>query len=268
MDREFNDKTMRVALGIEYNGSRFSGWQRQENADSIQAAVEEALSRVADHPVKVVCAGRTDTGVHALQQVVHFDTTAVRSERSWCFGANTHLPKDIAVTWASPVDEAFHARFSAVKRTYRYVILNRSVRPTFLAYRVSWEYRPLNIEYMAHAAQFLVGKHNFNAYRAVGCQAKSPVRHVYRLTVRRQGEMVLIDIEANAFLHHMVRNIAGVLMAIGAGERPANWSHTVLTGEDRRLGGITAPAHGLYLVDVEYPDKFKVPRLLDTQMIW
>jgi len=259
---------MRVAVGIEYDGSKFNGWQFQENGISVQAQVEQALSRVADHPVRVVCAGRTDTGVHALGQVVHFDTESQRSERSWVFGCNANLPKSVAALWACEVDEAFHARFSAQKRRYRYVIFNRHVRPTFLAYRVTWDHRPLNVERMAQAAVHLLGEHDFSAYRASECQAKSPVRTVYHLSVSRKDDLVIIDVVANAFLHHMVRNIAGVLLAIGAGEQPVDWSKQVLESRQRALGGVTAPPYGLYLVDVEYESKFALPKITGTQQVW
>ncbi len=259
---------MRVAVGIEYDGSGFNGWQFQNNGISVQEKVEHALSFVADHPVRVVCAGRTDTGVHALAQVVHFDTTAQRSERSWVFGANANLPKSVALTWAREVDETFHARFSAKARRYRYVICNRSVRPTFLAYRVTWDHRPLDVEYMAQAAACLVGEHDFSAYRASECQAKSPVRMVQYVNVSRKDELVFIDIQANAFLHHMVRNIAGVLMAIGAGEQSISWSQQVLESRERALGGVTAPPYGLYLVDVEYATEFDLPKNPRTHLVW
>ena len=259
---------MRIALGIEYDGHGFVGWQYQEQGRSVQDCVEQALAKVADHPLRVACAGRTDTGVHALGQVVHFDTDAQRSERAWVFGANTHLPKGVAVLWAREMNDAFHARFSAKRRRYRYVIFNRPVRPTFLAWRVAWEYRPLNESRMAEAAQHLIGEHDFNAYRASGCQAKSPVRRVERIDVWRKDDLVFIEIEANAFLHHMVRNIAGVLMSIGAGEQETDWSRQVLHLRDRSLAGVTAPAHGLYLLDVDYAPDFELPRLSPTQLVW
>ena len=259
---------MKVAAGIEYDGSGFNGWQFQDNGVSVQEKVEQAFGFVADHPVRVVCAGRTDTGVHALEQVVHFETTSRRSERSWVFGANANLPKSVAVIWAREVDESFHARFSAQARRYRYVIFNRHVRPTFLAYRVTWDHRPLDVERMAQAAACLVGEHDFNAYRASACQAKSPVRTVHRLTVSRKDDLVIIDIQANAFLHHMVRNIAGVLMAIGAGEQSVSWSQQVLESRERALGGVTAPPYGLYLVNVEYGPQFDLPQTPHTQLVW
>ncbi|HKK05607.1 MAG TPA: tRNA pseudouridine(38-40) synthase TruA [Gammaproteobacteria bacterium] len=259
---------MRIALGIEYDGAPFCGWQRQSGVATVQASLEQALSKVADHPVAVTCAGRTDTGVHGLGQVVHFDTQAERSSRSWVFGANANLPKSVGVTWAQTVAEAFHARFSAQRRRYRYVIHNRPVRPTFLQWRVAWEYRPLDVERMREAAAHLVGEHDFSSYRALACQAKSPVRTVYRLDVTRDRDLVFIDIEANAFLHHMVRNIAGVLMTIGAGEQAPDWAGEVLEHRDRTLGGVTAPAHGLYLMEVEYPPEFQIPRLPPTSAVW
>jgi len=250
---------MRLALGVEYDGSHFSGWQIQAQQRTIQGAVEHALSKVADQPVRIFCAGRTDAGVHAAGQVIHFNTETQRTMRSWVFGTNSNLPKEVAILWAKPVSGSFHARFKAVRRCYRYVIFNRAVRPAFLGQRASWEYRPLNEKLMNHAAGYLVGEHDFNAYRAVACQASSPVRNVYHLNICRKGDLLYIDIEANAFLHHMVRNITGVLMTIGAGEKPPEWAHEVLDTRNRRLGGVTASPHGLYLAGVRYPDEFGIP---------
>lgn len=258
----------RLAAAIEYDGSGFSGWQIQDHARSVQAAVERALSRVADEPIKVVCAGRTDAGVHAAGQIVHFDTRARRPMRSWAFGANSQLPKGVSVLWAREVAGDFHARFSALRRCYRYVILNRPVRPTFLAWRVAWAFRELDVAAMQEAAGHLLGEHDFSAYRARACQAKSPVRTVYRLEVSRRGDLVFIDVEANAFLHHMVRNIAGVLMEIGAGKRPPDWAAEVLTARERALGGVTAPPHGLYLMAVSYPARFGLPVVSDSAVVW
>jgi len=259
---------MRIALGVEYDGHGFCGWQYQDHSPSVQEAVEKALSKVADQPVKVICAGRTDTGVHATEQVIHIDTHAERTMRSWVYGANTNLPKGVAILWAKPVGNEFHARFSAVRRRYRYVIHNRNVRPTFLAWRTSWDYRPLDERRMAEAAKALLGEHDFSSYRAQGCQAKSPVRTLHRLDVTRRNELVFIDIEANAFLHHMVRNIAGVLMAVGAGERPVEWAKEVLEYRDRTLGGVTAPPSGLYLAQVLYPLEFELPQAPSSSAIW
>lgn len=259
---------MRIAMGLEYDGRAYCGWQFQEHSPSVQQQVEQALSVVANHPVRVHCAGRTDTGVHALGQVLHFDTDARRPPRSWVFGANANLPKDIVFTWAKPVPEDFHARFKATARRYRYVILNRPVRPSVLAWRVAWDYRPLDLDLMQAGAKPLLGRHDFNAYRAVACQAKSPVREVQQLELRRQDDLILIDIQADGFLHHMVRNIAGVLMSIGAGEQAPDWSREVLLQKDRTLGGVTAPAHGLYFMEALYPQQFEIPRLPSTQMVW
>lgn len=260
---------MRIALGVEYDGTPYAGWQSQrEGVETVQLYVEKALSRVANHFVRVHCAGRTDTGVHGTGQVVHFDTTSVRDMRSWVFGANANLPKSIAITWAKEVADDFHARFSAVRRRYRYIIYCRSVRPTFMAYRVTWSFRDLDVERMAEAAAFLVGEHDFSSYRALGCQAKSPVRTLYELKVTRQGDFIFLDLEANGFLHHMVRNISGVLMAIGAGEQPVQWAQEVLNHRDRTLGGVTAPSHGLYLVGVTYPDHFQLPANSSPAMPW
>lgn len=251
---------MRIALGVEYDGSAFCGWQSQAGVRTVQDCVEHALTTVADHVVKVITAGRTDTGVHASGQVIHFDSAAPRTPHAWVFGANAHLPKEVSVLWAQPVSEEFHARFSATGRHYRYVILNRAVRPGLLSTRVSWCYRPLNVARMCTAAQYLLGECDFSSYRAVSCQAKNPVRTVRRLEIARHGDLVVLDIEANAFLQHMVRNIAGVLMTIGAGEREPVWAQDVLLARDRTLGGVTAPPQGLTLSSVDYPEHFGLPR--------
>lgn len=243
---------MRIALGIEYAGTNYCGWQIQNHAPSVQACVEAALSKVANHPIKVICAGRTDTGVHALEQVVHADVTAERSMRSWVLGANANLPADISILWAKLVDENFHARFSAIARHYRYVILNRFTRPALLNNRVTWEHRNLDISRMQAAANYLIGTHDFSSYRAIACQAKSPIRTISALKVARKGEEITIDISANGFLHHMVRNIAGVLMTIGCGEQTPEWAKTILDARDRTKGGVTAPAAGLYFCRVDY----------------
>ena len=250
---------MRIALGIEYDGSAFNGWQRQSHAPSVQAALERALSKVADHPVDVVCAGRTDTGVHATAQVVHFDTRAERSLRSWLLGGNSNLPPEVAITWVQPVSEDFHARFRATARRYRYIILNRGHRPALLRNRVCWEHRPLDVEAMRAAARPLLGEHDFSAFRALACQARHPVRTLHRLELQRRGDLILLDVEANAFLHHMVRNLAGSLIAVGRGEQPVDWLAELLAGRDRSRSGITAPAGGLYFVKVAYPPEFDLP---------
>ncbi|MFV2054993.1 MAG: tRNA pseudouridine(38-40) synthase TruA [Thiohalomonadales bacterium] len=259
---------MRIALGVEYDGSDYCGWQYQDHSPSVQSDVEQALSRVADEKIRVICAGRTDTGVHARNQVVHFDTTASRSDRAWVFGANTHLKDGIAVLWACSIDDTFHARFSAIRRSYRYIIFNRRIRPTFLAKRVTWEYRELDSDQMQLAASHLIGNHDFNAYRSAACQAKSSEREILHLDVHRQKEFVIIDVVANAFLHHMVRNIAGVLISIGAGEHPPRWSQEILFSKDRTLAAMTAKPFGLYLMDIRYPPEFMLPQLEDSLMLW
>lgn len=247
---------MRIALGVEYDGIAFAGWQSQRRTRTVQETLEAALARVADHPVRVVCAGRTDAGVHATAQVVHFDTESVRPERAWVLGTNSHLPADVAVRWARAVEPRFHARFTARGRRYRYVILNRDTRPALLRGRVWWVHRPLDAEPARAAAAYLVGEHDFTSFRALACQARHPVRTIRRLDVHRAGEFLFIDVSANAFLHHMVRNLAGVLAAIARGEHPPQWAREVLEARDRALGGVTAPAAGLYLVQVEYPEAF------------
>lgn len=250
---------MRIAAVIEYDGSPFSGWQRQDNARSVQACVEAALSRVADAPVRTTVAGRTDAGVHALGQVVHFDTGAARPADAWVRGTNSNLPREIAVLWAGEVGSDFHARYSATGRRYRYVVLNRAVRPTYLAGRVTHAYRPLDVERMRAAAQYLIGEHDFTSFRSIECEAKSPVRELRVLEVERHGQYINIDVCANAFLHHMVRNLAGVLLEIGSGGRVPAWAREVLEARDRTKGGVTAPPDGLYLAGVDYPDAFGVP---------
>jgi tRNA pseudouridine38-40 synthase len=249
----------RIAVGIEYDGTGYAGWQTQPGVANIQHTAEQALSRVAAEPVSLTCAGRTDAGVHALGQVAHFDTAAVRSTRSWVLGANSTLPQDVSLSWALPVPGHFHARYSAEARTYRYLILNRGARAALSARRAAWIHRPLDAEAMGLAAQALVGEHDFSAFRSSECQAKSPVRRLERLAVTRQGDWVMIEATANAFLHHMVRNIAGLLIQVGKGEEPPGWARTVLTSRDRRTGAATAPAQGLYLLAVRYPAVFGLP---------
>lgn len=251
---------MRIALQIEYDGSRYAGWQYQPHRPSIQALVEAALGRIAAQPVRVIASGRTDAGVHALAQVVHFDTEAKRPERAWVQGSNTYLPEDVRVLWARQVEAAFHARNQAIARWYRYRICNREVAPALLRGRVTWCYHPLDVERMQAGAACLVGEHDFSSFRGPYCQSRSPFRRVYLLEVSRVGEEVWIDVIANAFLHNMVRNIAGVLIAIGSGKAPPAWMSEVLAARDRRAGGVTAPPDGLYLAGVWYPERFGLPR--------
>ena len=250
---------MRIALGIEYDGTGFYGWQRQPEGRTVQTCIEAALSEVADHQVHVVCAGRTDTGVHASGQVIHFDSKAVRAMNGWVRGTNAHLPPDVRVQWSHPVESAFHARFSATRRYYRYIIHNHPVRSALLRNRAGWEYQNLDESHMMTAARHLLGEHDFTSFRAVACQAHSPVRTIYHLELRRSGNFIYLDIKANAFLHHMVRCIAGVLITVGRGEQAPDWVGEVLAAKDRRLSGVNAPPAGLYLVAVRYPDEFRLP---------
>ncbi|HHF7373282.1 tRNA pseudouridine(38-40) synthase TruA [Legionella bozemanae] len=249
---------MRIALVLEYDGSQYHGWQAQTGLHTVQQAVEHALSKVADSPISVVCAGRTDTGVHATNQVIHFDCNKVRSIRAWIHGVNSFLPKDICVKWGRDLPEEFHARYSATARRYRYIIYNNAIRPALLRSNVTWQYRQLDHRLMHQAAQLLLGENDFTSFRSVECQSNTPMRNIHNLQVSRMGDLVMIDITANAFLHHMVRNIAGVLIAVGSGKHPVSWVDEVLKAKDRRLGAETAPAYGLYLVQVTYPQEFSI----------
>ncbi len=251
----------RYVAGVEYNGALFRGWQKQKNnpGPSVQESLEKAISKVANHPVGVVCAGRTDTGVHGCAQVVHFDTTAIRSDRGWKFGINTNLPNGLCVDWVQPVDSDFHARFSAVARRYRYFIMNKEVKPGLMHDQVTWWRRPLDAQKMHEAAQALAGKHDFTSFRASDCQANNATRTMKDISVRRFNDWVVIEVCANAFLYHMVRNIAGVLLPIGQGSKPVEWCADVLAAQDRTKAGVTAPGGGLYFVDVEYPDYPNLP---------
>lgn len=250
---------MRIALGMEYDGSRFCGWQTQPQGCGVQDALERALGGVANSPVETVCAGRTDAGVHALAQVVHFDTGADRSATAWVRGVNALLPPPCAVNWAQPVAEDFHARFSAVTRTYRYVLLNHPVRPAADHARVGWFHPPLDLDRMQRAARLLVGEHDFSAFRSSECQARTPVRRLSRLDVARRGDYVVFDLSANAFLHHMARNIVGCLVYVGKGKHPPEWLGEVLAGRDRGRAAPTFDAAGLYLARVEYDARWRLP---------
>lgn len=245
---------MRLAVGVEYDGSGFFGWQRQRQTPTVQACLEQALARVADHPVQVHCAGRTDTGVHARCQVVHFDTEAERDERSWVLGTNTALAPGITVLWVRPVSQDFHARFSARRRSYVYRILNRWVRPAIERGRVAWVRQPLEAERMHEAAQRLLGEHDFSSFRAAGCQARSPIRTIHSASVVRRGHEISFEVEANAFVYHMVRNLAGALIKVGLGQQAPDWISELLSLRDRTAAGITAPAEGLYFQAPIYPD--------------
>jgi tRNA pseudouridine38-40 synthase len=250
---------MKIALGIEYAGCHYYGWQKQDITPTVQEVLETALSEVADEEIKVICAGRTDTGVHALQQVVHFETSSKREQKAWLLGTNSKLPNDVAVTWALNIDNDFHARFSAEARTYQYLILNRRARPAIFNGLVTWQHEELDFEKMKQAAQCLIGEHDFSSFRAVACQANTPIRTIHKLDINQLDDWFIITICANAFLHHMVRNIAGVLMAIGKGNEEILWAEQVLAAKDRTAGGITAKPDGLYLVDIKYPEKYKIP---------
>jgi tRNA pseudouridine38-40 synthase len=249
---------VRIVLGVEYDGSGYSGWQWQPERRSIQGELEKALSKVANQSVSVVCAGRTDAGVHALEQIVHFDVNVMRELSAWQMGGNTYLPDDIRIIWAKQIADEFHARYSAVARFYRYVILNRAVKSALMDKQVTWCYYPLDTERMYNSAQCLVGNHDFSSFRAQGCQSKSPFRIVHFIDVYRDDDKVVIEICANAFLHHMVRNIVGVLMAVGSGKQPIEWVSAVLAARKRELGGVTAPPDGLYLLSVYYPASYGI----------
>ena len=249
----------RIAVGVEYDGSAFAGWQSQEGQRTVQQVTETALAHIAAAPVALMCAGRTDTGVHAQGQVAHFDTDALRGARSWVLGANSELPADVSLSWAHTVPEHFHARYSAQARSYRYVILNRTARSALHRNRAAFIHRPLDEARMAQACPGLHGEHDFSAFRSSQCQAKSPIRSIERLSVQRQGDWVVIEVTANAFLHHMVRNLAGLLIAIGRGDAEPGWAQEVLAGRDRTRNAATAPPEGLCLLGVRYPAAFGLP---------
>jgi tRNA pseudouridine38-40 synthase len=249
----------RVAAIVEYDGTEYAGWQSQEHSASIQDAVQSAISFVAGEPVVVVCAGRTDSGVHATGQVIHFDTHAVRTPRAWVLGANTKLSPAIALQWAGEVGIGFHARHRAIRRIYRYYILNRSARSALNRTRTAWIHRPLDAAAMHAAAQSLIGEHDFSAFRSVECQSKTTVRRVERIEVRRSGDFLWLEIAANAYLHHMVRNIVGTLLDAQREPDAAAAVARVLAGGNRRFAGATAPAAGLYLWQVEYPPMYGIP---------
>jgi len=250
---------VRVALGLEYDGSRFCGWQTQPQGCAVQDALERALVQVAGEPVATLCAGRTDAGVHALAQVVHFDTAAERPESAWVRGVNALLPPACAVHWSRPVGAEFHARYSAVSRCYRYVLLNHPVRPAVDETRVGWFHLPLDIDGMRRAARMLVGEHDFSAFRSAECQARTPVRTITRLDIARRDAYVIFDVCANAFLHHMVRNIVGCLVYVGKGKYPPEWVGEVLNGRDRARAAPTFEAAGLYLSRVAYEPRWGLP---------
>lgn len=253
---------MRIALGLSYDGSRFEGWQSQLSGNTVQDHLERALAAVADRPVRVTAAGRTDAGVHAAAQVVHFDCDSQREESAWVRGTNAHLPQEIAVQWATPVAEQFNARFSAVARSYRYVLYNHPVRPAISSRHAGWYHRPLDIGRMGEGAALLLGEHDFSAFRSSECQAKTPVRTLERASISVRGPHVLFDFTANAFLHHMIRNLVGCLVYVGKGKHAPSWMEELLESRDRRLAAPTISAAGLYLTAVRYEPHWSLPEFV------
>ena len=266
MHKTFSDEsidTRKIAMLIEYRGALYHGWQKQLQPDvpTVQATLEQAIKQVAAHDVQIFCAGRTDAKVHGTAQVIHFETSALRSQKAWVCGVNAQLPDDVRVRWAGGVDDAFHARFSATARTYRYLIINTPVKPAIFAHLMTWHERPLAADKMHQAAQALLGENDFSAFQAAACQSHSSFRCVEYINVRRSHDVLVIEIKANAFLLHMVRNIAAVLMEIGDGRKPVEWAQQVLQSRDRQQASVTAKPDGLYLVAVDYPDSFAIPQL-------
>ena len=254
-------KLIRIAAIVEYNGASFHGWQRQKHHDNptIQAALERAISKVANHPIDIVCAGRTDAGVHASTQVIHFDTHAARKDYGWMLGINSNLPEGIAVRNVQFISSDFHARFTATARRYRYLIYNKKIRQALFANQLTWHKHQLDEQKMHEAVQHLIGEHDFSSFRARDCQSNTPNRNIHSASVKRYGDIVMLEVQANAFLYHMIRNIVGVLLPIGEGKQSPGWAKWVLEQADRTKAGITAPSEGLYFVGVEYPDEFNIP---------
>jgi tRNA pseudouridine38-40 synthase len=253
---------VKIALGVEYDGTKYHGWQRQKPLRlTVQEKIEDAIEILANHPIRVVCAGRTDAGVHAFQQVVHFETDKQREMHQWVLGINTNLPRDIRVVWLKPVADDFHARFSAAARYYRYEILNRWVKSALYRDHVTTIFNPLDEGLMQQGANYLLGEHDFSSFRAHGCQAKSPIKRIHSISITRSNDKITIDIIANAFLHHMVRNIVGTLLPVGRAEMPPEWVGDVLTQQDRKVAGVTAHPNGLFFMGVYYPEKFGLTNL-------
>lgn len=251
---------MRIALGVEYDGSGFNGWQSQPDGRTVQDALQAALSGIANETIAVTAAGRTDTGVHALEQVVHFDTGVVRPLTAWVRGVNALLPDSIAVLWAHAVPDEFHARFSAQARSYRYLLLNRPVRSAVRYGKAGWFHAPLDLEKMREAAQYLLGEHDFSAFRASGCQANTPMKNLAQLDIRQHGELIVFELTANAFLHHMVRNIVGCLVYVGKGKHPPQWLQEVLASRNRGQAAPTFAPDGLYLRHIAYDARWGLPQ--------
>lgn len=258
----------RIALGVEYCGAAYQGWQKQPKTEkTIQSVLETALTKLADEPIDIVCAGRTDAGVHANAQVIHFDTNAKRSNYAWVVGTNSYLPDDIRIAWAKPVPDDFHARFSARTRTYDYFIDNSAIHSPFTKKTITWHGVPLNLALMQEAGQYLVGEHDFSAYRASSCQSKQTVRNLSHLQLTQNGRIIRLTVTANAFLHHMIRNIVGVLLKVGEGKAEPIWAKEVLDSKIRSKGGNTAKSHGLYLSNVEYDSLYKLPKARSTLLL-
>jgi tRNA pseudouridine38-40 synthase len=251
----------RVACRVEYDGRSYSGWQAQPHlpVDTVQETLEAALSQVAAQPLRCHCAGRTDTGVHGFAQIVHFDDPVGRSPKSWVHGTNASLPPSVRVHWAVAVAEEFHARFSALSRRYRYIIVNSAIRPALLTGLATWQRLPLDAGLMHTESQSLLGEQDFSAFRAASCQSPTPMRNVQQISVSRSGDLIAIDITANAFLHHMVRNIAGALMAVGCGKQQPGWLGELLVAGDRTQAADTAAPDGLYLLSVDYDERWGLP---------
>jgi tRNA pseudouridine38-40 synthase len=265
-DESNSSGIFRYALGVQYKGTFYCGWQRQDhlwnqsNRKSVQGELEAALNFVADEPVRVICAGRTDSGVHAYEQIVHFETRSLRPLKAWVLGVNSRLPDDISVLWAKQVPLDFHARFSARARTYHYWINNSSRRPAIWHELMTWVYQPLDERAMHTGGQFLLGENDFSSFRGASCQSRTPFRFMEKISVQRNGDLLRVEIRANAFLHHMVRNIVGTLLEVGRKEKPPEWLETLLALRDRRQAGVTAPSTGLYLMRVDYPDQYQLPQ--------
>ncbi len=244
---------MKLALGVEYLGTNFHGWQLQKSGiRTVQQVVEEALSSIANEPIRVFCSGRTDAGVHAIEQIIHFETNVKREDKAWLFGGNVNLPHDVNFKWAKQVNDDFHARFNAHARQYHYKIHNTPVRSALIGSHSLWEPRELNITAMSAAAEYLLGEHDFSSFRGSLCQAKSPIKTIEFVRLTQTDNEILLDIKANAFLHHMVRNIVGTLLKVGRGEKPIEWAQEVLEAKDRKEAGATAPPQGLYFLKAFY----------------
>jgi tRNA pseudouridine38-40 synthase len=256
---------MRIAIGIEYDGSHFHGWQSQPDLETVQGALGQAVYAIAGHPVVMVAAGRTDAGVHAIEQVAHFDTSAQRPLQAWVRGVNSHLPSTIAVRWAIEVKPEFHARFSAISRSYRYVLFNHPVRPAMQSGRVGWFHRPLDVDLMHEAAQSLRGEHDFSSFRSSECQAKSPIKTVHDVSVKRQGNYVIFNFFAGGFLHHMVRNVVGSLLWVGHGKDSPQSFADLFAKRDRTLAAPTFAPDGLYFVGAGYDQCWKLPTHLPDE---